>query len=179
MTHVVLSPLRRVRVIIASAGQIDLFHQPCDVLQCWTRPSRVTVADSRDNHAPRTAACACSLQCNGQRLALAQAQNTGGGIQQISGMFSLSNSTFMANVAQQIGGGFASRESEGNITACDFLNNTAINGQGGGAYLDNAIASVVNSRCDRSFALAVLDPPCQGGSGPDRVSLCSQRHSVH
>ena len=76
-----------------------------------------------------------------------QAQNTGGGIQQISGVFSLSNSTFSQNVAQQIGGGFASRESEGNITACDFLNNTAINGQGGGAYLDNAIASVVNSRC--------------------------------
>ena len=39
-----------------------------------------------------------------------QAQNTGGAIQQISGVFSLTNSTFSENVAQQIGGGFASRE---------------------------------------------------------------------
>jgi len=104
--------------------------------------------------------CACSPQREQQCTGLSQAQNTGGGIQQISGVFSLSNSTFMANVAQQIGGGFASRESEGNITACDFLNNTAINGQGGGAYLDSAIASVVNSRCDGSMPSAAHDPPC-------------------
>jgi hypothetical protein len=37
-------------------------------------------------------------------------------------------------------------QAEGNITSCDFLNNTAINGQGGGAYLDIAIASITNCR---------------------------------
>ena len=76
-----------------------------------------------------------------------QAVNTGGAVQQISGVFSVVNSTFSRNTAQAIGGGFASRLADGAITDCDFLNNTATSGQGGGAYLDTVIADVTNCRC--------------------------------
>ena len=62
-------------------------------------------------------------------------------------MFSITNSTFSKNIAQEIGGGFATRLADGSIENCDFLNNTAVSGQGGGVYMDTVVSDVINSRC--------------------------------
>lgn len=74
------------------------------------------------------------------------ATNNGGAIQQLGGEVSIGSSFFSKNVAASIGGAYFGANVRGTIADTDFWNNTAVNGQGGGVYVQIGAIDVSNCR---------------------------------